>query len=569
MSISAVFSRVALCAAVFFFIPLSSAFAWKPTAPASALFYPDEVAVTVEDRAAPEALPFGGKGFIIPVPSSVKQNTFLLSIGDVPAGGWFWLTPEQRDTLLAEKGKPRFWGKAALPENEPDPERKTLLHALAEHEEELARINGEITGVDARLALLKKTLDTYGQNGVPPTAADAKKSVSAAEEAARLDAAYAKNYPALFKERDRLERMRKDMTELRREAEKRLEDYDRREGVEFVAVPFDGAGAKFALRYSYVLPARTELSYRLNALPDKGQVVLSQDVALTQWSGLTWAETQVHVSTMRRDTTLMPGFLRPWIISLINKAPAPNAMPAMAEAPRQKTLLRQELADSAVAEYAPALPVFEEFSSFRVWNVGPRQLNSSSPLRLLLNEQILPASFFYTLRPSLSPRGFLTARLDLEEALELPPGMTQFSVDGGSVARQGFTFNGTRGEIFFGSDPRVTAVMRDMNNSSGEQGFFNKDATHDRRWQISVYNSRQRVIEAVVEDSAPDGRDNSIVIKTTSSPKPELVVMEPKKGGAKVLRWRFDVEPGTPMVIDHAVEIAAPIDKDKELHTGR
>lgn len=562
-------------AAQFFLAPCALAWNPQPGQPQSALFYPGEVQVGVSERLQAETLPSGERGFLLALPEGVKRESFLLSVNGAAVGGFYWLDREETRAALAARLGRAVPGTGTVPENEPSPERRALLEAVNALADEQAGIQGQLAAAENRLALWQKSLEQYGR-----AASEVLSAPSPADEAAKLNEAYAAQYPVLHQDRETQRRALEDVGIRLREAQKNLVDFDRSAGIVLLAVPFAAEGEQ-ALEYSYVLPAMSEISYRLDAAPDKGEVLISQDVALTQTSGFVWEKADVSLTTTRRDMTLDPRRIMPWIVTLAEKPkPAPRksavqasgVMPVpearMYDAADKDMVARNQEYPLAQEAVMPA-PVEEERATYRLWQIGPRRLESGKAARLALSAQACPAEFLYTLRPFSSPKGFLTAQLNPEKALDLPPGKARFSVDGAPVGHKFFTFSGDKGEVYFGSDPRVTVALRDMTSTSGQTGLFSKDQVRVRHWQFTLENSREKAVKALLEDAAPDVRDTAITLKMTSTPKPEQAVNPPDKGGAKVLRWSLTLEPGQSRVVDHKVELSAPVDKDKEFSSGR
>lgn len=578
--VGAVFLLAGLC-----LVPAFSATAWNPdpSQPVAAIFYPDEVQVTVEENLAPETLPSGGTGFLLAIPAGVRPDTFLLSIDGVPGGGHYWLPREERDAALAARRNQPVPGQGTLPENEPSPERRALLEKLVVLAEEFSRAEGELAGAEARLTLWRRSLNRFEQDRASGSGGTPGQTPSIADEAAKLDASYKQQYAALYLERERHGRVLADVGRRLQEAKKDLSEFDRRAGCELVAVPFAGqARAALALRYTYVLPASCRFSYRLTAYPDRDEITVAQDATLFQQSGFPWQKTDLYLSTLRRDRELKPRNISPWQIALESRdkpspVPAPGKNLHLAKQvpsrAMQAATAQESLADFADEENAgaasPREPVQEERSTFRLWSLGRQRVEHKIPVRLPLSSDNYKAKFLYTLRPISNPKGFLTADVNLPQALELPPGMAQFAVDDAVLGDQMFSFNGNKGTIFFGSDPQVTAVMRDLKRSSGEEGFFNKEETRSWHWRITLKSTRAKPVDAWLEDPVPDTRSEAIKITVESSPKPEESVNPPEDGGARIYRWKTVLKPGEPQVIEHKVRAATTLSKELELSPGR
>ena len=566
---------VLVCAAL---VPVvtKTALAWNPvpSQPGTAIFYPGEVQVGVEEDLTPEALAGGGSGFMLVLPPGVERESFLVSVNGLPAGGYFWLNKEEREAALAARRSQPLPSGAFLPENETSPERRALLEKYVALAQEAAQREGSLAATQARLELWQKALaQQWGAGGPDDSGEDArpgKGKKRTPDDLSKLDASFAQLLPGLHLDRDKQQRALEDTRLRLARAETALRDFDQKEGGEIVVVPWTGEG-KTRLRYGYALPAACSLSYRLSAQPDKESLTIAQDVALSQHSGFAWTGVDTYVSTLRRDRTLRPIPVHPWLITLAPKvkysAKGGFAMEMEAMSPSQMAVnqLPMARADKAVPPPAPAQ---EERSTFRLWSLGKQRIEHKTPVRLSLATDNYKARYYYTLRPITNPKGFLTAELSLPSAIELPPGPAQFSVDGVSVGQQPFSFNGDKGIVFFGSDPQVVATVRDLNRSSGEQGFISKDQTLSWHWQITLKSTRAKPVEALLEDPVPDTVNESVVITAESSPKPEQAVNPPEHGGAKVYRWKTTLKPGEPFVVDHKVRAVAPKSDDKELNPG-
>lgn len=553
---------------VLFLLVLFSGFGYcagTPDRPDKALFYPDEVQLSVSVEAEALALPSGGHGFVVALPEGALADTFMLSIDDMPAQGYYWPGKTEKEAILALLGKqvPNF---AGLPENERNPERRALLEKQLPLAAEAARAEGDLKATQMRLNLLKKSFDTYGgQEG---------KNISPAEEAGRLFDLFGNEYARLQKDLLLQQKALADTKDLLARAQKELSDFDRFHGGEVVVIPYDKDGRQ-KLHYSYVLPASCEISYRLDARPDKGEFSVSQDVAFRQNSGFSWKNVDLYVSTVRRDKTLRPLNINPWEIRLVAR-PKPAAKYEMAQG--NMAMMDAEVAPQAMspqpaklkkARAMAAAPVLQERGTYRVWSLGSRTIAHGAPVNLSLASDVYPAKFRYTLRPISSPKGFLTADIDLPNPLELPPGMAQFSVDGGVMGRQAFSFDGNKGSIFFGSDPQVTAIMKEIRQTSGEQGFFSKEQTRAWQWEITVKSTRPKPVVAVLEDPAPFSKEEIVNLIIQSTPRPEEMVNDPDDGGARIYQWTLNLNPGEPVLVKHHVQMVAPVTPDKALIPGR
>lgn len=567
-------SRYSLCAALagLLLAAASQAHAWnaQPSQPQSATFYPNEVQVTVEERLRPEPLPGGGTGFLLTLPQTTVGDSLMISINGSPAGTFFWLNEEERNALLKGPDAAGLPNKAYLPENESDPKRKALLESCLRARGEVSRLRGEQQSLELRLELWRRAMEALYSG---KASGDGKNAFSPVDEASKLDAAYSQIIPQLQGENEKYGLALADAEKRLALADRALAKYDNVADRHIAVVPYTDQDGAQTVRYTYSLGATSGLSYRLNADTEKNEMSIAQDALLTQSSGFTWDNTEVFISTIRRDTTLRPGELRPWIISLRPKAePIPAAGFMRDErkemAPMAQMAVNTESDMLRQRKPAPA-PVQEERGTFRLWSLGRQKVAHSTEVRLSLATDAYPVKFLYTLRPSLNDKGFLTADVSLPAAIELPPGPAMFSVNGMLINRAMFAFNGDKGTVFFGTDPQVTATMRNLKRASGQEGVFSKDDTLLWHWEITLKNTRSRPVDVVLEDPMPNTGNTAITITATSKPRPEEAANAPDKGGARFYRWKATLKPGEPVIVEHKVQATAPQSKDTVLEPGR
>ncbi|MDL2209512.1 DUF4139 domain-containing protein [Desulfovibrio sp. OttesenSCG-928-O18] len=517
----------------------------QPSPPTSALFYPNEIYLTVEEKLTPETVSGKGRGLVIVLPSQADTASFSVSINDVAANSFYWL-----DDAAKKPKRPAPLGYVS-PNDEPDSERRALLLAIDAIREEMDSTSADLKAAEARIAMWQKN---------PP-----RKQELTPDEMLKLDGAFAEHLPLLHRAVSKNTRLMQELQRRMNEAEQKLREYDEtRNKRTFTAiVPHDGPETTPVLvRYSYVLPGSCSTAYRLSAFPAKDTLLIEQDAWLYQDTGLAWKDVDIFISTTRRDTTLRPPLVQPWRISLRSKdmpVPAPNR-PAVLESRIQMSQVN-EAPMAKAADSAYRAPTQEEKGTFRLWSLGKRNVDSGVAVNLPLASDEYKASYYYTIQPSANPKGFLTAELNLEKALELPLGRARFFLDNVSVGEQNISLNGNKAVLFFGTDPQVAATMRDMKRSTGESGFFSKEQNVLWHWEITVKNTRGRAVNVRIEDPIPDATDTAIKVAVESKPKPEEGVTANQLGATKIYRWKYTLQPGETQVIEHKVQVAAPADK--------
>ncbi|MDR2161069.1 MAG: DUF4139 domain-containing protein [Desulfovibrio sp.] len=547
-----------------------------PARPVSALFYPNQVQATVEERLPPETIAGLGRGFLLTLPAAAGQASFSASVDGLPASGFSWPDPEtdlppQRAGAPSGNLLPSSQTPATRPEEETDPDRRALLQTLVTLRDKTDALTANLDTLDLRLRLWRIR--------------DKENSQIKAEERLKLDAAFKDILPDLFKAKSSGERLRDDQLILLQEAENALRNYDRKHGRRFVFIPTETQDNKISLlRYSYTLPGSWRAFYDLNAFPGKDSLTIAQSASLLQSSGFAWKNVEVFISTSGPDTNPDPLPLPPWHIRLaaITAAGTAEAAP---ETPRPRNLARQQRSTAQIAAVQSSLSLAEEPDAllappregaaaaeeekgvFRLWNLGRRDIESGIATTVPLASNEYPAQFHYTLRPALNPKGFLSASLSLKEALELPPGQARFFVDTVFVGERRLSLNGRSALLHFGADPQVVATRLDQKHVTGEQGFLDKEQTVLWHWDFLVRNTRNRPVLAWVEDPSPQIRDSAITVRISSTPPPEEASLDPRQGGTKIYRWKLSLQPGESRTISHKVTVLAPA--DKPLDPGR
>lgn len=515
-----------------------------PAAPVSALFYPNEIALTVEENIASTFVPGKGKALCITLPQGNVHN-FSAMVNGVPATSFYLIeNPEEEHAVTSAR------------ENNPD--RKALLLAKETLEAERDQKQAAIKSAETRLALWQQK--------------QPRKEPLTPEEMLKLDAAFSEHLPQLYanlsKDKRDLELLESDMEK----AGNALEEFDGQHQENTMAIPFDGPEGKTALvRYTYIIPGSCSTTYSLTAYPAKDILRIDQEAALYQTTGQVWKNVEIFISTTRRDTAIRPNALSPWLITLHDKN---VPQPAAGRMSREDSRVQMSQINAAEApmekemrKSPPKAPVQSEMGTFRLWSLGKRTIDSDVAVNLPLSSEEHKAHYFYTLQPAYNPKGFLTAELNLDKSLELPQGKARLYVDDVSVGEQTMSINGNKAILYFGSDPQVTANMRDVQRTKGEQGFISKEQNRLWHWEISVRNTRSRAVEVWVLDPIPNVQDTAVKLSVESKPKPEETTTARQLGSSPVYRWKFTLQPGEAKTIDHKVQLTAPA--DKILSTGR
>jgi uncharacterized protein (TIGR02231 family) len=547
-----------------------------PAQPQAAFFYPDEVRLEVTEKLQAQSLTevgeAGGLGFILTLPFKADKNTFSATVNGEPAAGAYWLEDKKQPPRpLGDKSidLPLPNNRSLMdPANEPLPERKAILEKLIPLRVAIAEKSGRLASIQYRIQLLKRQLESDAAKG---------KKLSSSDLTA-LDKNFSRILPDIYTSHEQTQRELYNLRQSHDALQEELDKFDAARKFSYLIIPAENSAADAEIKYSYSVGASYSMEYRLLAYPDKKELLIEQDATLRQDSGFAWQNVDVVISTTGRDRRLQPAIPGVWKITSEQPAPASSARALQRAAP---LMVQEELAPNSADMLSAAsgavedvrepvkrpAPVQEQRSTFRVWKLGRQGILADTPVRVQMSSEKVPAAFYYTLRPADYFRAFLTAELSLQQPLELARGTARYFVDDVLLGENIFSFNGTKGSIFFGTDPQVTGVMRSLKRSTGESGFISKEKTMSWNWEITVSSARAYPVEVRVEDAAPEIADEKLTLQVTSDPKAELAVTALNQGSVKIYRWTATLKPDVPFVIRHNVLLSAPVDKN--INPGR
>ena len=524
-------------------------------------FFSTEILVEVERNMQPERLPDGDYGYILPLPVQALGNSLMVQIDGTPAPVVRWL-PRSRQVPLpyAMSGfAPVTPGLTMDAATEKDPLRKALLLAFLTALEQTSAI--EVT-----LQSIKRQTDMWNSVSNAVTGGDAP--LPAAGSLVELGASLHENLIRLGKAKDSAELAMHEATISLNTAVENLQRHDWRQNTVLVAVAADSASAKKRIQYRYIMPGSSNLDYTLNASPEQSTLGIVQNITLRQESGIDWDNVETFAALTVRGHSPFPGVLSPWFIQYAQK-------PIHYDAPRYASKSYEQaeppapvLAQANSGHASPQrVREVQEMSSFRLWSLGKNTIRSHDSATVNLATDTHKAEFFYTLRPSLGKRGFLTARVAFAEPVELPQGRAVCFVDNAFVGEQPLAANGKEALFFLGEDPQITIDKRDLTNKSGSTGIFNKEQTRTLHWAYTVQNHRNRTVDVVVEERAPISKDESITINSTSSPKPEDVMPAGTEShqALRLFVWKKTLNPAETLVIDHKIIVNANTDKQLDM----
>jgi uncharacterized protein (TIGR02231 family) len=345
-----------------------------------------------------------------------------------------------------------------------------------------------------------------------------------------------------------------EKTELERTLARQEEELHRltgqaRESWRVEIVPANVSPRPIKLEYAYnMAQCGWRPLYRLDARPGEKLVRFSFEAEMWQSSGQNWNNIALSLATTRPRSGLTPPSLSQWIIR-----PRPQPRPDSLRMVRSKNMAMDTMVTMESAPMgAAASPVEHRAATFSLWDLGKRSLPAGKQPRITIKSQPWPAEFEYTLRPSRNPQGFLTAHATPPQTVDLPQGQALFLADGILLGKRPFSLAGNEADLFFGSNPLVTAQMVLTDSKSGGKGIIGKKQTHLWAWTVTATNHTPHPAKILIEEPAPQPRDKRIKLELESNPKPEQE--------DHTLTWPLTLNPGQSQIIKHEVQMEAPAD---------
>lgn len=414
----------------------------------------------------------------------------------------------------------------------------SLRAELEKLRERHAAVQGDSQAADARIGFWKAQGDRPG---------------AAAAELRALSAAMGESLGVLHREKASLEKQSRKLEAEIQSATDRLKELTGGGNTrwEIRAVLGETAESSAELVCSYrVGGCGWRPAYRLEALPRDGKIRFGYSASVWQSTGSDWQDIPVRLATVDSRGALEPPRLGAW---LIRPFPRPVVM--------RKGAAPAMMADSVTMEAAgAAAPAENRRAAFAVWDLGSRNVPAGPPRRLALTSEVWDAEFFHTLRPSTGDKAYITAKVELDRARELPPGECLYLLDGAILGKRRFRLAGKDAEMFFGTDPLVTVKTELLEQQTGEKGFIGKKQSFSWNWRFTVRNDNAFAVTARLEEPNPQSRDKDIGISIESSPTADTT-------DPFTLAWPLELSPGEETVITHSVSAEAP--EDMPVDPGR
>lgn len=292
--------------------------------------------------------------------------------------------------------------------------------------------------------------------------------------------------------------------------------------------------------------------YRLDAYPGQNMVNFSFDAEIRQAAGFDLQNAKVELATLRPHSRIAPPAMPSWVVR-----PRPEVTPRKA-APKRMMMEASSVNMAYDSAKAPA-PV--QKSTYSLWVLGKRNLPAGKTRKFNLVSENWSADFSYLARPSLGPDVFVSAKVEHDNAMDLPSGEALVFMEGTMLGKQRIDLTGKEVEMFFGSDPLMKAEFKNLEKQSGEKGLFGSGQTYSWEYLITVENNRKSPRTVKVEEPLPVSRDKRIELESTTEPKAET------KDNRFV--WNLKVPASGKATAKYNVELKAPSDMKLDLGLRR
>lgn len=304
---------------------------------------------------------------------------------------------------------------------------------------------------------------------------------------------------------------------------------------------------KTSVAYNYILKnCGWKSFYRLEARPGDGNIGFTWNAEVWQGSGVDWDDVDLSLATLEPQTEITPRPLPDWVV-----APRKDFSPVARMAEQDKTMaLMQTRAMSP-----EALPVLERTGTFSLWKLGKRSLDAGDRPRFKIQDEVWPADYTHLVRPAIGDKAFIRAKVEFEEARDLPGGEAMFFLNGALVGERPLRLVGTEETLFFGHDPFVSARIITREKKSGTRGIFTSRQTYLWDFVITLENNQQYPVKIMLEEPKPILGDERINVSYDFSPDPD-------EETENLFIWKLDVEPGKDKNVSLRINMDAPGDMD-------
>jgi len=169
-----------------------------------------------------------------------------------------------------------------------------------------------------------------------------------------------------------------------------------------------------------------------------------------------------------------------------------------------------------------------------------------------IKNQEIPVYYEYYCLPKIDRDAFLNAKIVNWEKYNLLPGDANLFFEGVFVGKSTLTLpNSDTLTISLGRDKAVKVTRTKAADFTKKQ-FLGNYKTENRRYEISVRNTKKQAIQLVIEDQFPLSRTKEIEIENKTAPDAQI---NPETG---LISWRLRVEPAQEKKLNLSYSVKFP-----------
>lgn len=510
--------------------------------------------------------------------SDVPGGPHTIVLSDLPAG--------------TDLNSIRVEGKASgtLEIGAVDAKRIQVLRRDSEAQKtERRRLEDEIERAGDQLAALKAAIETkeiqkrYIENlaGLP----NAGGSVPAGQVRAQQDwsqllaligTSMADVQRSILEEKIKVRDVSRKIEDLKKELAGLAPRQEQRTELKISVVAGEALTADLAVRYQVrnarwvpLYDARLETGSR--NVPSK--LALTRRASISQWTGETWEDVAVSLSTARPSGRTAAPNIRPITVDFapLRPPPAPVARYKQEDALKSESLRVARPRAMSSAQPAPATGKLVTERRAEVENTGfqavfkvPDRIsvaNTGDAKRVKIATITLEPSLMVRAVPKFDMRAYLYAKLELPKTeAPLLRGQVMLFRDQTFVGKGRLPqlAGGEKHELGFGADDAVRIKYSKIGETRGETGIISSSRTDQRKFKISIKNLRERPIAYSIQDQRPESLNEEIKVELVGRTKPTKENIKDKRG---VVAWEGKLSPDQETIIDFGYVVSWPADK--------
>lgn len=351
-------------------------------------------------------------------------------------------------------------------------------------------------------------------------------------------------YTEIETTRQKLEEVNKDIDNLKKELQQ-ITGSENKDWKVRIFLELSENKDEINISYDYILNnCGWKSSYRLEAVPRQDKILFTWHASVWQSSGKDWDDVDLTLATLEPQRELLPRPVPDWIIE-----PRREPAPLMA---MSREAGKARMADAGAMNLESA-PVQERTSSYSEWKLGRKSLAAGETPRFKIQEETWPAEFTRLVRPSVNNKSFIRAKVEFEEARDLPPGEALFMLDKALMGKHPLRLAGSEQTLFFGQDPFVKTEIIASEKKSGVKGIISNKQTYLWNFTIRLENHHSYPVKIRMEEPKPLLRDDRIDASFDFSP-------ELDEQTSKLFIWTHTLEPGQTRDFKLNINMQAPED---------